>query len=79
MSDWTVQAAKAQISELMRRARAGEPQRIGTSEPCILVSESQWLACAQPAAIGAWLVASAPSGADLELPARASQRADPFA
>lgn len=72
MADWTVQAAKAQMSELMRRARAGEPQRIGTSEPCILVSEAQWLAFAAPVSIGAWLVASAPSGADLELPARTS-------
>lgn len=79
MSEWPVQAAKAQISELMRRARAGEPQRIGTSEPCILVSEAQWLACANQESIGAWLVASAPSGPDLELPSRASQRADPFA
>lgn len=79
MSEWTVQAAKAQISELMRRARSGEPQRIGTSEPCILVSEAQWLACASPQSIGAWLVASAPSGADLELPSRTSHRPDPFA
>lgn len=79
MTEWTVQAAKAQISELMRRARAGEPQRIGTSEPCILVSEAQWLACAQHDSIGAWLVQSAPAGDALELPSRQSLRPDPLA
>lgn len=36
---WTVQDAKAQLSELLRRARAGEPQRIGmTDEACVVIS-----------------------------------------
>ena len=40
---WTVQDAKAQLSELLRRARAGEPQRIGmTDEACVVVSAKAW-------------------------------------
>src|SRR4029453_12835566 len=39
---WTVQDAKAQLSELLRRARAGEPQRIGMTDACVVVSEKDW-------------------------------------
>ncbi len=75
---WTVQDAKAQLSELLRRARAGEPQRIGmTDEACIVVSAKAWEAL-HPSALGSWLVDNAPSGEELELPARGSHRADPF-
>jgi hypothetical protein len=75
---WTVQDAKAQLSELLRRARAGEPQRIGVTDACVVVSEQVW-AAVNPSALGAWLVESAPRGAALELPSRASRRADPVA
>lgn len=75
---WTVQAAKAQLSELLRRARAGEPQRIGVSEACVVVSEKDWAAL-QATGLGAWLAESAPKGEALELPPRGSRRGDPFA
>lgn len=79
MSDaWTVQDAKAQLSELLRRARAGQAQRIGVTETCVLVSEKEWIAL-HPSRLGAWLVESAPRGADIELPPRGSHRGDPFA
>jgi prevent-host-death family protein len=79
MSDtWTVQDAKAQLSELLRRARAGEAQRIGVTDACVLVSEQDWSAL-HPSGLGAWLVESAPHGEDLELPPRGSRRRDPFA
>ncbi len=75
---WTVQDAKAQLSELLRRARAGEPQRIGVTDACVVVSEQVW-AAANPSALGAWLVESAPRGSELVSPLRASRRVDPFA
>jgi len=75
---WTVQSAKAQLSELLRRARAGEPQRIGlTEEACVVVSAKEWEAL-QGAGLGSWLVDSAPKGEDIELPSRKSRRGDPF-
>jgi prevent-host-death family protein len=75
---WTVQDAKAQLSELLRRARAGRPQLIGiTDEACVVVSAKSWEAL-HPSALGSWLVDNAPIGEELELPARGSHRADPF-
>jgi hypothetical protein len=75
---WTEQDAKAQRCELLRRARAGKPQRIGTTDACLLVSEKDWLAL-HPTDLGAWLVESAPRGKDVALPTRGSRRDDPFA
>lgn len=75
---WSVQDAKAQLSDLLRRARGGEVQRIGLSDACVLVSEAEWAARA-PVGLGAWLVETAPKGADLEAPARGTRRDDPFA
>jgi len=75
---WTVQDAKAQLSELLRRARGGEPQRIGVTDACVVVSEKDWVAF-HPTDLGAWLVESAPRGDDLRLPPRGSRRGDPFA
>jgi prevent-host-death family protein len=75
---WTVQDAKAQLSELLRRARAGQPQRIGVTDTCVIVSERDW-ATLQAGDLGAWLVESAPRGEDLPLPPRGSRRGDPFA
>lgn len=75
---WTVQDAKAQLSELLRRARAGEPQRIGVTDACVVVSERDWAAL-QASDLGAWLVESAPRGDDIKLPPRGSRRGDPFA
>ena len=74
---WTVHDAKAQLSELLRRARAGEVQRIGVADPCVLVSEAEWAAL-HPSGLGAWLVENAPRGEALELPTRGTHRDDPF-
>lgn len=76
-SPWSVQDAKAQLSELLRRARGGEVQRIGLSDACVLVSEAEW-ASRNATDLGAWLVETAPRGSDLELPTRSSRRSDPF-
>jgi prevent-host-death family protein len=77
MANWTVQDAKSQLSEILRRARAGEPQRIGVTDACIVVSEKDW-AVLQASELGAWLVESAPRGVDIELPSRRSKRRDPL-
>jgi prevent-host-death family protein len=70
---WTVQQAKAQLPELLRRARAGELQRIGVTDACVVVSEKDWAAL-QQTNLGAWLVESAPRGEDLKLPPRSAPR-----
>lgn len=75
---WSVQAAKAQLSEVMRRARAGEPQVIGSRDPCIVVSAKQFKADRPTKHLGRWLVESAPRGTPIELPPRSSKRGDPF-
>ena len=77
---WSVQAAKAKLSEILRRARAGEPQLIGTDEPCVLVSEQAWRRASKSGDdFGKWLVRTAPRGVPLKLPKRAgTRRRDPF-
>jgi prevent-host-death family protein len=77
---WSVQAAKAKLSEILRRARAGEPQLIGTEEPCVVVSEQAWRRATKSGDdFGRWLVKTAPRGAPLDIPRRAgTRRGDPF-
>jgi hypothetical protein len=74
---WTVQDAKTHLSEVLRRARAGEPQRIGLADACVVIAERDW-AVAQASDLGAWLVASAPRGEDLPDVPRATGRPHPF-
>ncbi len=74
---WSVQTAKAKLSKLLALARAGEPQRIGLDNSCVVVSEAAW-AARQGESLGAWLVTSAPRGAPLAEASRASRRGDPF-
>lgn len=74
---WTVQDAKAQLSEILRRAREGEPQRIGVTDACIVVSEKTWNERPQKH-LGNWLIESAPRGAPIELPPRDKDRGNPF-
>lgn len=74
---WTVQEAKAHLSEVLRRARGGDPQRIGVADACVVVAEADWEARADRG-LGAWLADSAPRGAPLPDAPRASRRGDPF-
>lgn len=75
---WSVQQAKARLSEVMRRARAGEPQVIGSRDPCVVISARQFKAGRPGKHLGRWLIESAPRGALIELPPRSSKRDDPF-
>jgi prevent-host-death family protein len=76
---WSVAEAKAKLSEILRLARAGQPQTIGTEEPCVVVSAEQFDRYFQPEHLGRFLIESAPREYELDLPSRASNRGDPFA
>ena len=74
---WSVSEAKAHLSEVLRRAREGTPQRIGVRDACVVVSESDWREL-RGKELGTWLVTSAPRGRTLEMPSRKSRRPVPF-
>jgi prevent-host-death family protein len=76
---WSVQEAKARLSEVMRRARAGEPQIIGARDPCIVISARQFDQARPKKHLGRFLVETAPRGTAIELPLRDAGRGDPFA
>ena len=76
---WSVLEAKAKLSEILRLARAGEPQIIGSQSPCVVVSADVFEKLQQSEHLGRFLLETAPKGIDLELPSRKSQRPDPFA
>ncbi len=76
---WSVQEAKSKLSEILRRARAGEPQVIGAHDPCVVVSEADFARLHQTVSLGEFLVDSAPRGEPLLLPSRQSRRGDPLA
>jgi hypothetical protein len=75
---WTAKEAQAHLSEVMRRARAGDPQVIGFREPCVGVSAKQVNSARPNKHLGRWLIQSAPRGTPIELPPRSSMRDDPF-
>jgi prevent-host-death family protein len=74
-----VQEAKARLSEVMRRARAGEPQFIGTRNPVVVLSAEQFRPARPKKHLGRMLIESAPRGEPIELPPRDFGRGDPFA
>jgi len=76
---WSVAEAKAKLSEILRLAREGQPQTIGTEDPCVVVSAAQFGQYFQPERLGRFLIESAPRECELELPSRADHRGDPFA
>lgn len=45
---WSVSDAKAHLSEILRRARAGEPQVVGSQDPCVVLSLREYEARARP-------------------------------
>jgi prevent-host-death family protein len=77
--NWSVVEAKAKLSEILRLARAGEPQTIGSDDPCVVISAAQFEQLWQPRHLGRFLIESAPRGVELELPPRDNDRGDPFA
>ena len=69
---WTIEDAKVHLSEILRRARAGEPQVIGAQDPCVVISAEAFatLTRADDQHLGRWLIRHAPSGIEIELPPR---------
>ena len=70
---WTVNDAKTYLSEILRRAQTGEPQRIGTENSCIVISADQWehLTGWKPR-LGQWLISHLAGTGELNLPDRLS-------
>jgi prevent-host-death family protein len=79
---WTVQEAKAKLSQVLQRARAGEPQVIGAQEPCVVISLDEYkrlTARAEEPHPGKWLVENLAGLGEIELPPRDDSRPIPFA
>jgi prevent-host-death family protein len=73
---WSIVDAKSQLSEILRRARAGQPQVIGTQNPCVVVSAEAFEANFTDHD-GAWLLKHAQHlGEDFTPPPRSADRAD---
>jgi prevent-host-death family protein len=78
---WTVQEAKAKLSQVLQRARAGEAQVIGAQEPCVVISLDEYKRLTgrpNTPHLGAWLVENAPHIGDIDLPPRTRDRPVPF-
>jgi prevent-host-death family protein len=68
---WSVQEAKAKLSEVLRRAREEGPQVIGSAHPCVVVPLEAWQDGTNPRPpLGRWLARTTPRGEPLELPDR---------
>ena len=78
---WTVQEAKAKLSQVLLRARAGEAQVIGAQDPCVVISLGEYrrlTARAEEPHPGKWLVETLAGLGEIELPPRADSRPVPF-
>jgi prevent-host-death family protein len=78
---WTVQEAKAKLSQVLQRARNGEPQIIGAQEPCVVISMAEYRRLSSRESephLGRWLVENLAGIGEIELPSRHEKRPDPF-
>lgn len=82
---WTVEEAKARLSDILRLAEEEGPQRIGERRSFIIVSAETWNAETLPRVqrpripFGQWLVENMPRSIALELPSRGDpEREVPF-
>ncbi len=74
---WSVAEAKVHLSEVLRRARAGEPQVIGTRDSCVVVSADLYREKIENPRghDGLWLIEQAAKlGFDIPLPSRDEDR-----
>lgn len=79
---WTVQEAKAKLSQVLQQARSGEAQVIGAQNPCVVISLEEYKRLtareAEPHP-GKWLVQNLAGLGEIELPPRSDHRPLPFA
>jgi len=79
---WTVQEAKAKLSQVLQQARAGEAQVIGAQNPCVVISLEEYkrlTALEAKPHLGKWLVENLAGLGEIELPPRDDDRPSPFA
>ena len=76
---WSVLEAKAKLSEILRLARAGKPQAIGSHDPCVIISGAEFEKLRRKPHLGKFLLATAPRLGEVKIPSRVDQRGDPFA
>jgi len=79
---WTIQEAKAKLSEVLKRAREGEAQIIGAQEPCVVISMDEYKRLSSKSEephLGKWLVENLRGLGEIELPSRGDDRPVPFA
>ncbi len=78
---WSVAEAKARLSEILRRAREEGPQRIGSKQPYVVLTQEEWEKLKKPEPhLGRWLIEHFKGKGELPLPDRHEpDRATPFA
>jgi len=77
---WSIPDAKAKLSEILRRARGGEPQVIGAQDPCVVLSMAAFADLQRKAGrvhLGRWLLDHTPK-VEFEAPERSAGRPNPF-
>jgi len=78
---WTLEQAKSEFSDLLRRVDAGDPQIINAERPYVIISMADYERLTRARNrphLGRWLVENAPRVGDLELPPRSKDRPVPF-
>ena len=78
---WSVAEAKAKLSNVLQRARDGEPQFIGSKEPCVVLSLAEYKrlkSLDDGPHLGRWLVENLAGLGEIELPSRDEYRPSPF-
>ncbi len=79
---WTVQEAKAKLSQVLQKARTGEAQIIGAQDPCVVISLEEYKRLKsrdEAPHFGRWLVENLKDIGEIELPSRKDSRPNPFA
>jgi prevent-host-death family protein len=74
--NWSVADAKARLSEVLRLARAGEPQVVGAQDSCVVISVAEYERTRPKEHLGRALLAIGErvGGVEFEAPPRGPDR-----